>query len=76
MQIEGADAADGHSLGAEYYTTLRSEVDNEVTAATAASEEAEAEIKRWASALANELHHDLNWEVCLHNAGTVSDQCW
>lgn len=56
MQIEGSDAADGHSLGAEYYTTLRSEVDNEVTAATAASEEAEAEIKRLASALANKLH--------------------
>ena len=46
MQIEGTDAADRHSLGTEYYTTLRSEVDNEVTAATAASEEAEAEIKR------------------------------
>lgn len=46
MQIEGTDTADGRSLGTEYYTTLRSEVDNEVTAATAASEEAEAEIKR------------------------------
>ncbi|DBA79077.1 hypothetical protein WJX77_002150 [Trebouxia sp. C0004] len=46
FEIEGTDAADGHSLGAEYYTTPRSEVDNEVTAATAASEEAEAEIKR------------------------------
>lgn len=46
LQIEGADGADKQSLGAEYYTTLRSEVDNEVTAATAASEEAEAEIQR------------------------------
>lgn len=46
MQIEGSDGADQHSLGSEYYTTLRSEADNEVNAATVASEEAEAEINR------------------------------
>ena len=47
MQIEGADGGEQHSLGSEYYTTLRSEADNDVNAATIASEEAEGEINRW-----------------------------
>lgn len=46
VQIEGADGGDQHPLGSEYYTTLRSEADNDVNAATVASEEAEAEINR------------------------------
>ena len=46
MQIEGLDGPDARPLGTEYYTTLRSEADNEVNAATVASEEAEAEIGR------------------------------
>ena len=46
VQIEGADGGDQHPLGSEYYTTLRSEADNDVNAATIASEEAEAEINR------------------------------
>ena len=46
MQIEGADSPDARPLGTEFYTTLRSEADNEVNAATVASEEAEAEIGR------------------------------
>lgn len=46
VQIEGADGGDQHPLGSEYYTTLRSEADNDVNAATVASEEAEAEISR------------------------------
>ena len=46
VQIEGADGGDHHPLGSEYYTTLRSEVDTDINAATVASEEAEAEINR------------------------------
>ena len=46
VQSEGADGGDQHPLGSEYYTTLRSEADNDVNAATVASEEAEAEINR------------------------------
>ena len=45
-QIEGASGGDQHPLGSEYYTTLRSEADNDVNAATIASEEAEADIHR------------------------------
>jgi len=47
VQIEGANGADSHPLGTEFYTTLRSEADNDVSAATVASEEAEAEIGRY-----------------------------
>ena len=46
LQIEGTDKADQYPLGSEYYTTLRSEADNDVNAATVASEEAEADINR------------------------------
>lgn len=56
LQIEGADGADAHPLGTEYYTTLRSEADNEVTAATVASEEAEAEIGRQGTAVKFQCH--------------------
>lgn len=46
MQIEGTEGGDQYPLGSEYYTTLRSEADNDVNAATIASEEAEPDINR------------------------------
>lgn len=48
MQLE-SDGAASH-LGTEYYTTLRTEVDQDLSAATVASEEAQGEISRYGHA--------------------------
>lgn len=45
LQLEGTDGAVSH-LGTKYYTTLRSEVDQDLSASTIASEEAQGEISR------------------------------
>ncbi|KAL3150483.1 hypothetical protein ABBQ32_000305 [Trebouxia sp. C0010 RCD-2024] len=72
FEIEGADGGDQHPLGSEYYTTLRSEADNDVNAATVASEEAEAEINR-----RQQLHeHDLVNQLQLSSfAKSKMQQC-
>ena len=62
VQIEGGSGPDAQPLGTEYYTTLRSEADNEVNAATVASEEAEAEIGRLTS------FHLMSASVCLFSS--------
>ena len=51
LQLEGTDGAVSH-LGTEYYTTLRSEADQDLSAATVASEEAHGEISRY-----------LHWQI-------------
>lgn len=45
-QLEGSDGNENH-LGTEYYTTLRSEADQDLSAATVASEEAQGDISRY-----------------------------
>ena len=45
LQLEGSDGTVSH-LGTEYYTTLRTEVDQDLSAATVASEEAQGDISR------------------------------